>query len=138
MCWKSFIYLFFCSGQERFEKRRRDNGDYYLMENRELKHCVKKIGKTMPNKLAIFDLGSSVTASTTTFMDGLVEENPDVEICYVPVDMSDIILTWRDHLKANFPHLNEKVVHIEPIVGDMLETVRKSGEYFYHNIFSRY
>ena len=43
------------------------------------------------------------------------------------MDVSEVILTWRDYLDEQYPDVSKRVIHIHPIVLDMMEAVKSIG-----------
>ena len=49
------------------------------------------------------------------------------QICYIPVDVSEVILSWREYLDEQYPDIGEQIIHIHPVLLDMLEAVQSIG-----------
>ena len=93
-----------------------------------IRKCTERMLPRFSQQLVIFDLGAGLSAKTIALFEALVQGNPDIQICYIPVDLSDVVHQWQSYIDKEYPHLKKNLVHILPVVKDLLEAVKTLGE----------
>ena len=98
--------------------------------------AIDSVGSSLPDQLAVVDLGAGMSSKSATLLQGIVRANPGVKICYIPIDVSPCVHGWRDFLEKNYSEVNKCVVHIIPLVMDMVESLAKVGSFPFYSYFT--
>ena len=114
-------------GQKIYDERRK-YVTFYPLEEKELMQGTQKILPGLPDKLTMLDLGAGMSGKITRWLDMIVKAKPDIRICYVPIDISEVVSKCTELIRDNCPHLSKNIEYIKPIVGDMNETLANIGK----------
>ena len=103
--------------------------DFYDREIQSFTLAIDSVAPSLPDHVTVVDLGAGLSSKSANMLQGLVRANPGVQICYIPIDMSNCVNGWKEFLETNYPEVNKCIVHITPLVMDMVESLSKVGEY---------
>ena len=79
--------------------------------------------------MVVIDMGSGMSPRNTNWLSDIIKNKPNVQICYVPLDIDPIVSQFPEYINETCSHLNNNVVHTEPVVGNMLSIMSFPGEY---------
>lgn len=103
-------------------------------ESEIITQACNAIKHELPEKIVLIDVAAGdVNTKSLTMLKSLLKDSTERSICYIPIDLSENVKNWKNHLDR-VPAIGNQVIDVVPIVGDaeyVFSQIGKIGIYIY-------